>query len=363
MTRLPRRSVLTGLAALPLLGGPSKADQTRSFRMGVTLWPADLTLDAIQATLDFIDDHCDMAAPMVLGGVPWTEALAKAPYSDSLIEELSRRAPDGHKVLLSLGILDQGRSGLAAYYGQTDNLPLPTAFAGLPFDDSQVIAAYTEFCLTAIRMMQPDWLAIGVEVNILLANNPDAWPAFRQMHKAVYRALKAEHPDQQVIFSVEAMHFLGLAGSDAVAQRAAVLDLAQDTDLIGISLYPHMSNDVPRPLPADWLDFMGDLGRAAGKPIGVCESGFTSQDVSLGWFTTLYGTEADQADYMRLLLQAADRDRFAFVVNYCSHDFDPLVARLPVEAAELAKIWEHCGLLTATGTPKPVMAVWQQAFG
>ena len=80
----------------------------------------------------------------------------------------------------------------------------------------------------------------------------------------------------------------------------------QYSDLFAMSIYPHMSYDVPRPVPTDFFDF----ARQFGKPIAVSESGDTSRDVELKAFKlTLRGSEAGQQQFTQLLLQTAARDR------------------------------------------------------
>jgi hypothetical protein len=122
-----------------------------------------------------------------------------------------------------------------------------------------------------------------------------------------------------------------------------------------------MSLGVPRPLPATFFDFAGNLARDAGnKPIAISESGMTSRDTTV-FGITLRGTEAEQRDYMEKLLATAQRDRYSFVVNFASHDFEPLVARLPPDAQELAKVWVYTGLKRSDGSVKPVIETWRNA--
>ena len=65
---------------------------------------------------------------------------------------------------------------------------------------------------------------------------------------------------------------------------------------------------------------------------------------------------------MTLLLEAAERDRYEFVVNYAAIDFERLVERLPGDVAWLARIWMHTGLLTSDGEAKPALDVWRRAL-
>jgi hypothetical protein len=159
-----------------------------------------------------------------------------------------------------------------------------------------------------------------------------------------------------VCFTTEVLHYKKLAsaarGSD---QEREVAELMQQSDLFAVSLYPHMTYDLPRPIPPDLLDFAPGLG----KPVAVAESGMTSRDVELKAFgLTLRGSEADQHQFTELLLQVAARDRYEFVINFATTDFEKLCDRLPPPVDDLARIWAYTGLQTSAAQPKPALAVW-----
>ncbi len=337
--------------------------RARPFRLGVTRWPPDLTVDAVARTGAFIADKCDLAAPMLIGGVPWSEALNGSEFSAHLRHELAYRPPAGHKLFVSIGALDMGRSKLAPYWGEKDNLPLPAAFQNLPFDAPQIKDAYTNFALRVVKAMRPDWFAIGIEPNVLLSKDAKAWPAYKALHQHVYQRVKAQHPRLKVCFTIEALHYLGKhQGSNAAVQRREVLELLTYSDMAAFSVYPHMSWDVPRPLPDDFFRFARELAAAAGgKPIAISEGGYTSRNVWVG-IIPLFGSPENQARYMTLLLEAADQDRYEFVVNYAAIDFERLVERLSGDVATLARIWMYTGLLTSDGTPKPALGAWLAAL-
>ena len=357
-----RRKFLLSAGAATLAGPLSAQTATRrAFRMGATRWPPDLTEQAVAQVENFLRTQCDFSAPMILGGVPWTEALAGQPYSAALQAELAWRAPAGHQTLLSLSAMDMGRATLAPYYGQSDNQPVPAAFQGKAFDHPDVLNAYRNFALEA-SATRPDYLAIGVEVNLLLHNNPSLWDGYKRMHRTVYEAVKARYPRIKVCFTIEALHYLGLAnGADAALQAREVRELLSHSDIVAFSLYPHMSWDVPRMVPDGYYDFMGALGDAVGKPVAVAESGMTSRRVFVS-MVPLFGSEAAHAQHLRLLLNTAQRDRFAFVVNFASHDFEPLTSRLSGNVRQLAKIWTYTGILRSDGSRKPGSDIWEQVF-
>jgi hypothetical protein len=159
-----------------------------------------------------------------------------------------------------------------------------------------------------------------------------------------------------VFFTTEVLHYKKLAsdarGSD---QENEVADLMRHSDLFAASVYPHMSYDVPRPIPAAFLDFATRFG----KPVAVAESGMTSRDVELKAFNlTLRGSEADQRQFTELLLRTATRDRYEFVITFATTDFERLCAKLPPPVDDLARIWAYTGLQTSDSKPKAALAVW-----
>jgi len=356
-----RRTLLGGMAAAVASPAIAQSTQTRPFRMGVTRWPPDLTTEAVAAVDRFIAAECDMAAPMILGGVPWTEAHDDAPFSEALDRDLAYRPPAGHKLLLSIGPLDQGRRAMAPYWGESDNRPIPAPFSGLALDDARVRRAYVNFALRACEAMRPDWLVIGIEANLLMTNTPALWPQYKTLHRHTYEAVKARFPNMKVCFSIEALHFQGLADrSDASLQWRETLDLMGHSDLAAFSIYPHMSWEVRRPLPQNFFDFAKRFADAAGdKPIAVTESGYTSRNVMIG-VLPLFGSPRDQERYLDLLLEAAHRDDYEFVVNFASHDFERLTRRLSGQTQTMARIWTYTGIVRGDGRAKPTTAVWRR---
>lgn len=356
---MDRRQVLSGLAAAPFASVRPAQAATRRFRMGASRWPPDLTLRALGQVERFLRDDADMAAPMVLGGVPWVDALAGTPFSNALMGELTWRAPAGHPVLLSLGALDTARSGLAPLYALSDNQPLPDDWAGRSFDDPAVIEAYTAFCLRAAETMRPDWLAIGVEVNLLRHFAPETWEAYLRLHRATYSAVKARFPDLPLLVTIAAQHFMGMADdADPADQAEALAEFAGHADLIGWSIYPHLSWDVPDPIPPGFYDPLLEAAARLRLRCAITESGTASAPVSYGWIT-LDGSPERQVQATEAVFQLATDGDMPFVVNWASHDFPDLLARLPAEVQELAGLWASTGILDGAGGDKAVTALWR----
>ena len=357
--KMQRRQVLAGLAALPYAAARPAFASTRRFRMGSTRWPPDLTLRAFGRVQRFLTEDADMAAPMVLGGVPWQAALDEAPFSNALMAELTWQAPAGHPALLSLGALDTMRRGMAPLYAVKDNQPLPPDWAARGFDDPQVMRAYASFCLRAIDVMRPKWLAIGVEVNLLNHFSPDLWPAYLRLHRATYEAVKARHPDLPLLTTIAAQHFMGMADeTDTTRQAQAMAELADHTDMFGFSIYPHLSFDVPDPIPPGFYDPLLEFSARMAKPSAITESGTASTPVSWGW-TTFDGSPERQVQATEALFQTAADGDMAFVVNWASHDYPAFLEKIPEDARDLAGLWVSTGILDGDGRDKAVTRLWR----
>jgi len=337
---------------LPEYRGPS----TRPFYMGFTEWPADLTDDGVALAREYARAHGDIVSVMFIGGIPWPEALDGKPFSKAVQENLSYRTPAGKKLFLSISPLNKDRRDLAPYWGESENQPLPAPWTSEPLNSPRVKKAFLNFVLRAVDAMHPDYLAIGVESNMLLSRNQAKWQQLKELQRDTYTAVKKVHRMLPVFFTTEVLHYKGLTrDSKGTDQEKEVADMMRSSDLFAMSLYPHMSAEMPRVIPANFLEF----AKRFKKGIAVAESGMTSRNVELkSYATMLYGSEADQAQFAEFLLKTAARDNYEFVINFATTDSDRLVAQLRPPLADLARIWAFIGMQTSDRRPKPASAVW-----
>ena len=300
--------------------------------------------------------HGDVVSVMFIGGIPWPEALEGKPFSKDVQNNLAYRPPKGSKLFLSISPLNKDRTDVAPYWGEKDNLPLPKPWDRRPLNNWEVKKAFLNFTLRAVKAMRPDYLAIGIESNVLLSHSPAKWQQLKELHRETYTAVKAQYPDLPVFFTTEVLHYQKLATeAKDKDQEGEVADLMKHSDLLALSVYPHMSYSVPRPIPADLFDF----ARASKKPIAVAESGMTSRDVELKAFKLiLRGSEADQQQFTELMLKSAARDRYTFVINFATTDFEKLCAKLPPPVDDLARIWAYTGMQTSDQKPKAALHLW-----
>lgn len=350
-----RRSLLyIGLilvAAAALAAPPS-----RPFRMGFTAWPADFTVEGVTMARDFAHAHSDVISVTFIGGIPWPESYAGLPYSANVQQELAYRPPDGKKLFVQISPLNRDRSGVAPYWGERDNMPLPAPWGAYPLDHPAIKKAYLAFVLRVIDAMHPDWLGIGVESNVLLSKNKAQWAQLKSLHAATYTAVKAKHPSLPVFFTTDVLHYLKYpVEARETDQAGEVAALMKWSDLFVMSIYPHVSAGVPRPVPPTFFDF----ARRFAKPIAVSESGDTSRPVELkSYGITLQGSEKAQQQFTATLLDVAERDRYRFLINFATTDFEKLCDKIPKPLDDFARIWAYCGMQTSAGKPKPALATW-----
>ena len=329
---------------------------TRPFLMGFTHWPADLTEEGVAIAREYAHARGDIVSVMFIGGLPWAEALDGKPFSNDVQQSMSYKPPAGKKLFLSISPLNKDRRELAPYWGDTDNQPLPRPWNSEPLNSPRVKRAYLNFILRAVEAMSPDYLAIGVESNMLLSRNASKWQQLKELHRDTYTAVKKARRSLPVFFTTEVLHYRRLTrDAKATNQEKEMAELMRHSDLFAMSFYPYMSPEVPRIIPSDFLDF----AKRFKKGIAVSESGMTSRNVELKSYNRiLYGSDADQARFTEFLLKTAARDGYRFVINFATTDSDRLVARLRPPVADLARIWAFVGMQTSDLRPKPASAVW-----
>ena len=66
---------------------------------------------------------------------------------------------------MAIAPLSGNRTDISEYTNEHENMPLPAEFQGKPLDDPMVKTAYLNYCERAIEYFQPEYAAIGIEVN------------------------------------------------------------------------------------------------------------------------------------------------------------------------------------------------------
>jgi len=351
------------LPAVAVLSAAMAAPGERQFRLGVTPFPYDMTLEALADASRFVRDNTDLIVAH-LEGVPWQEALTGEPVHPNLMGDWARYRegkPEDMPLYLAVSPLNLGRADLAAYRGEREGLPVPEALAGKPFDDPLVIKAYTDYVRRAVEYFRPSYLAIGVETNELFHNARPKWEGYVRLHQAVREAIKRDHPNLPV-FATFTLHNMRNPGwADHEEMLAAWKDLMPYNDVVAISCYPFMgqlSGQVTESLAWVTQEFA-----PFGKAFAIAEMGEIAEPLSLTQpAVTIPGDPETQRRVLEEVLAWAQAERVEFVVWYVSRDYDALWEKLKATSPEWFKVWKDCGLLDGEGRPRPAFQVWRESY-
>lgn len=338
------------------LGATSVSAQgTREFYMGFTPWLYDLNEAAVESTYSYINSHSDLVAHQLEEGVPWTEALYKRSYHENLMWDWNRRRTKtgaDTKVLVSISPLDESRSTLADYRGQTSHMALPARFQGLRFNDPLVKRAYLNYAEKVIGYFDPDYLAIAVEPNELLFNDISQWPEFVELYIETYSALKEKHPELPIFFTTS-LHTMNQMRAGTEEAWEALEALWNYADIAAVSYYPFMQYPLDMAAPVDML---WELSEHTDLPIAVSESGYPAQTLDYPGLGHIPATERLQAEVLFRMLVKAYVDKYAFFVVWAHRDFDQLLNTL--EMAPISTLWRDTGLLDEHGEERLSAKVW-----
>ena len=142
-------------------------NSSRTFYMGFTPFPYDITNEAVEYTYQFLSEHTDIIAHHFDSGVPWPEAYNNQEYHQKVEENINTRIQ--HKIsiqetYLALTPLNGYRTNIAGYWAERENQPHEEHWKNISFTDPRTITAYINFCDTMIRKFEPKYMAYGIKL-------------------------------------------------------------------------------------------------------------------------------------------------------------------------------------------------------
>jgi hypothetical protein len=338
----------------------------RSFYMGFTPFPYDISLDAVNETYANITTNGDIINHHFDNGVPWVEALSGEPFNDNILNDWNfrkERTPAGQKVYLSVAALNPDRKGLALYRGTSDNMILPAPWDTYQFNSPEVKSAYVNYCKRAIAFFEPDYFNMSIEANLLHFLSPSQWSAYVEFHEFVYVTLKGEYPELPIFCSITGAQLLDgyIDENDASLQRLAALELLEYSDLYAISFYPYMSKYLGSAYPSESFR---ELFRISDKPIAIAETGYPAQSFQLtvnSNSATIDSDPAKQNLYMQDLLKSCNDRKAVFVISFVVRDYDQLWEDLGSKD-DITVAWRDTGLIDETGQERISFSTWRNYF-
>ena len=358
---------------------------TRSFYMGFTPFPYDADPTTLIQVVDDVyaklTDDADMVLHHLEEGIPWNAALADDmltpasvtfPYTDHIKLDWDTRnakTPASHKKYVAITPLNLGRESLAPWRNianeQDLQPPFDTYAADRDLNADDVKTAYLNYSRRVIEYFQPDYLAIGIEVNLLRRNTDAAtWAKYVDLNQYVYTQLKTEHPDLPIFVSVSAaemligyvdppIEFVGDAEAYQSTQLAILDDLLVHSDYYAISIYPFLTLYFASDFPAHMFSEIFSL---SSKPKVIAETGMLAENMIA--FSILFeGNPGKQDDYMQSMLAAANENDLLFVNWFVLQDYDLLCDYIVCDEEDA--IWRDTGVYDGSGNPRPSHTSWK----
>ena len=328
---------------------------TRTFYMGLTPFPYDITQEAIENTYTFLSQHTDIIAHHFDSGVPWPEAYNNQEYHQQVQQNINTRIQHKNNLqetYLAVTPLNGQRNDIAGYWSEKENQPQKENWKNITFTDPRTITAYINFCENMIQKLEPSYMAYGIEVNMLADTEPEIFPEYVLFTKQVFMALKEKHPELPIFLTFQIDYYYG----NPETQIPAIKQLLPYTDILAISTYPFMRYPDPSLIP---YNHFSEFASLAEKPFAVAETGFPSDSIIINDEFSVTGTPEWQREYTEFLFTQCHNLDGEFLVWFCPVDYDATwYYLLDYGVDPIYKLWIDTGLLNERLEEKPVLELW-----
>jgi hypothetical protein len=320
----------------------------RSFDLGFT---SEGPMDMSELGFSCLFETAAQSAELlnVFFAVRWCKLGGDTCDSDPIhaldLDTVRRAREHGMKVALTFDFT-HGKPEDAGSIGDLN--PLPDGSSPGSLLDQPVRRALADELLWLVDKARPDYLLIGIEVDIFYERHPEQWDAFVAMEREVYETVKMHDPGIHVTCYHRASWSVNEHGQLRAEAAAVWRDLLAGIDSIAYSIYPNTAfPGVPvSAYPAGYFARPADI--APELPVLVPEFGMA------GGGSSAY-SEAEQAEVLEVMLdELATVDPVALIWFQI---YDRLYLEAPPWASEA---FDHIGMLDLSGTPKTSLALWQK---
>jgi len=338
--------------------------ETRSFLMGFTAFPYDLTIEAQSDTYEQVAGLSDIFLAHLDHGIPWDEALNDLPFPSEVqntLDAIKIGLVPNTKVLLTTTPTDQNRKDINRYWNNNgSHQPLSSFWQNKTFDDPDVISAYIKYCKRIIDAVQPDYFAYGIETNASFRKDDGAFAQFLTLAEIVYSTLKTDYPDLPIFLTLQDRSFEN--SHTELLETSKIL--IQFSDYLAMSSYPfldysNLQRDAnPELFEDNWLQDFRNLDTS--KPFAISETGFCAEDLvidNLG--ISVKASAAWQNDYLIKLFNSANTLDAEFVAWFVFRDYDRLYDKIQ-NPPDIIRVWRDNGLLDGQGNQRPAYRSWQE---
>jgi hypothetical protein len=317
----------------------------RTVRLGFSTLPPERTTEAYVNTVATAAQYADLV--LIQRTPPWEEFMPGGSTSDQTREltELERE------------LLDQ-YDGLGVFFSidPTDGALQRTRIANLPasvdpevgFNDQRLRDAFIGYATYVAANYEPDYLALGVEVNMLYNRRPEQFDAFVSLYVEAYDAVKQQSPETRVFPTFQLEDLEGSFGTIHPPEWEVLDFFRGKMDALAISTYPYLAG--VRSAADIRPDYYSQLRDRFEGEILISEAGYASAPVE---GKVNVGTEEDQRAFLERILGDAEANEFSAVVWLAALD--------PAFVSEGASsVFSDIGLRKSEGSNKLAWGIWEE---
>lgn len=329
----------------PAVTRPTPEGDPRTVRLGFSTIPPERTTEAYIGAFATAAQYAD--AILIQRTPPWADFLPGGSVSQATTD--TTRA--------ETALLDQYKN-LTRYYAidPTDGVVQRARIANLPesvdpqagFLDNNLRESFLAYTAYVAKNYHPDYLALGVEINMLYERNEKQFEAFVSLYQEAYGVAKGASPKTKVFPTFQLEDLEGMFG-DIHPPHWEVIDFFRGKmDALAISTYPFLAQ--VRSAADIRPDYYSQLREHWDGEIFISETGYASAPVE-GQVNV--GTEEDQQAYLVRLLDEAEKNQFSMVVWFAA--LDPAFA-----STGASSVFKDIGLRKSDGSNKLAWGTWEE---
>ena len=246
----------------------------RQLRLGLGVQPWEETPSAHVDTFATAARHADLVS--IARVPPWEDFFPGAEVSE-----------ETHALMrLERDLVRQYGLSLLFAIDPTDSAVQRTRVAGLPgsgdtgagFLREDVQEALVAYAIYVATNYEPEYLAVGVEINMLRARAPGQFVGFLKAYARVYDAVKSIRPETRVFPTFQLEDLLGKLTQEHPPQWDAIDAFGGRIDALAFSTYPYLSSSIRlvREIPEDYYRQLRE--RFSGE-ILISEAGYASATI------------------------------------------------------------------------------------
>ena len=330
---------------------PPPSTETRPYMMGFSVVPPKPDIKVAVRSMEIWTRRSD-AAIMHLD-VPWALLLAGSTPQEALKKDgidLERYYRSKHlKLVVTLDVTN----GLA----RESESPALVA-AGRSITEPAVQQLYRNYVRALVDALQPDYLGLAAETNLVRAIAPKA------VYAAVVRMTNDAAADIRRSRSVTALPlYVSVQVETAwgrLGPRTAYVGVEQDirdfpfVNVLGLSSYPYLGGfSEPEQIP---LDYYSRVRGSHALPLLVVEGGWPSGSAP-GFFKS---SPEMQTRYLRRQSQLLSEANALAVFQLSFADLD--LASFPKPVPAILPLFATLGLVDSNLKPKPSLSTWDSLF-